>query len=40
VLVENSPERRVVEEAGYLVGEDGMQFTVDPDGRVATLRLP
>jgi pyrroloquinoline quinone biosynthesis protein B len=40
VLVDGSPERRAVEEAGYLVGEDGMQFTIDPDGHVATMRQP
>jgi pyrroloquinoline quinone biosynthesis protein B len=40
VLVERSPERRAVEDAGYLVGEDGMQFTVAPNGCVAAIRLP
>jgi pyrroloquinoline quinone biosynthesis protein B len=40
VLVESSPEWRAVHEAGFLVGEDGMQFTIAPDGSVVTVRVP
>jgi pyrroloquinoline quinone biosynthesis protein B len=28
MLIEDSPERRAVEEAGLLVGMDGMRFTI------------
>jgi pyrroloquinoline quinone biosynthesis protein B len=40
VLVESSPERRAIEDAGHLVGEDGMQITVAPDGGVTMTRVP
>lgn len=40
VLVEDSPERAAVRDAGHLIGEDGMRFTLTPDGRVATTRPP